>query len=377
MLNQTSTRIRRWYARSIAYRLYSYTYTQHHCLLHPIMLLHKPEQVFANAVSGSTSVSVQKKLYIYIYVNIYICIFSILCAWQACHMWVLTDLQLSFWGVGLLELDLNWGESALTSQDLHVYTWSEGTTLLTCKRRVWKLDLCKDDDVIFQYFSYMIERYWKEIVFKSFQLHTCDLPQISYCHYALLVCHTTGASSMTSLRSSSCLCTANLVSKVEASYVRHCGSCSFCAACQSYSCCLYFVGPFPGWESASRQISVFCACTVDLVLLCVLLLTARINMIQNLLCFDVPFWCSIWRWTKLDSFCLTEFDLLQSSGAPCVWSSRVLCRKELSKFHLAHNPMPLRLHSLWSNALRAMLCFFILFKGTTPWNIRKEYGMPN
>ena len=117
--------------------------------------------------------------------------------------------------------------------------------------------------------------------FKSFQLHTCDLPQISYCHYALLVCHTTGASSMTSLRSSSCLCTAHLVSKVEASYVRHCGSCSFCAACQSYSCCLYFVGPFPGWESASRQISVFCACTVDLVLLCVLLLTARINMIQN------------------------------------------------------------------------------------------------
>ena len=71
------------------------------------MLLHKPEQVFANAVSGSTSVSVQKKLYIYIYVIIYICIFSILCAWQACHMWVLTDLQLSFWGVGLLELDLN------------------------------------------------------------------------------------------------------------------------------------------------------------------------------------------------------------------------------------------------------------------------------
>ena len=66
------------------------------------MLLHKPEQVFANAVAGSTPVSVQN-----VYIYIYICIFSILCAWQACHMWVLTDLQLSFWGVGLLELDLN------------------------------------------------------------------------------------------------------------------------------------------------------------------------------------------------------------------------------------------------------------------------------
>ena len=36
------------------------------------MLLHKPEQVFANAVSGSTSVSVQKKMYIYIYICNYI-----------------------------------------------------------------------------------------------------------------------------------------------------------------------------------------------------------------------------------------------------------------------------------------------------------------
>ena len=26
------------------------------------------------------------------------------------------------------------------------------------------------------------------------------------------------------------------------------------------------------------------------------------------------FWCSIWRWTKLNSYCLREFDLLQWSG---------------------------------------------------------------
>lgn len=41
----------------------------HHCLLHPIMLLHKPEQVFANAVAGSTPVSVQN---VYIYIHMYI-----------------------------------------------------------------------------------------------------------------------------------------------------------------------------------------------------------------------------------------------------------------------------------------------------------------
>ena len=132
---------------------------------------------------------------------------------------------------------------------------------------------------------------------------------------------------MTSLRSSSCLCTANLVSKVEASYVRHCGSCSFCAACQSYSCCLYFVGPFPGWESASRQISVFCACTVDLVLLCVLLLTARINMIQNccvlMFHFDVPFEGGL-NWTVFVSPSLTccSRRALPASGHPEFYAAK-------------------------------------------------------
>lgn len=114
MLNQTPTRIRRWYARSIAYRLYI-----HSCIIVSCILL-----CCYTSLNKSlrTPLLVQRPLVYKMYIYIYICIFSILCAWQACHMWVLTDLQLSFWGVGLLELDLNWGEFALTLQDLHVYT---------------------------------------------------------------------------------------------------------------------------------------------------------------------------------------------------------------------------------------------------------------
>ncbi len=39
----------------------------HHCLLHPIKLIHNPEQVFANAVAGSALV-----VSVYVYYCIYI-----------------------------------------------------------------------------------------------------------------------------------------------------------------------------------------------------------------------------------------------------------------------------------------------------------------